>query len=50
MTKKKIVASVLAATISASSLAVVNAADKVDIDINKTSYQMSIQNKKEISH
>nr|WP_293699303.1 cell wall-binding repeat-containing protein [uncultured Peptostreptococcus sp.] len=35
MTRKKIVASVLAATISASSLAVVNAADKIDIDINK---------------
>ena len=35
MTRKKIVASVLASTISASSLAVVNAADKIDININK---------------
>ena len=35
MTNKKVIISLLAATVSASSLVAVNAADKIDFDINK---------------
>lgn len=35
MTNKKVIISLLAATVSASSLVAVNAADKIDLDINK---------------
>lgn len=35
MTNKKVIISLLAATVSVSSLVAVNAADKIDFDINK---------------
>ena len=35
MANKKVIISILAATVSASSLVAVNAADKIDFDINK---------------
>lgn len=35
MTNKKVIISLLAATVSASSLVAVNAADKINLDINK---------------